>query len=136
MCVASGSGATHFRKCVAPDGSHGGMVFQYYYSDLRIPCKKSYQNRVLNNLLINTNPYKIIAKLPYRYYPSFVTAQEQSSFEWDVEKDRLNQEKHGVSFVVAQYAFGDPRRIILEDSTHSTEVENRYFASDKWIKAS
>jgi len=27
------------------------------------------------------------------------------SFEWDDEKDRENQQKHGVSFIVAQEAF-------------------------------
>jgi uncharacterized DUF497 family protein len=29
-------------------------------------------------------------------------------FEWDPEKDRLNQEKHGVSFREASTAFSDP----------------------------
>jgi len=29
-------------------------------------------------------------------------------FEWDPEKDRLNQEKHGISFREASTAFGDP----------------------------
>ena len=42
-------------------------------------------------------------------------------FEWDAEKDRENQEKHNVSFSLAQYAFLDPKRIIVEDSNHSTE---------------
>ena len=30
------------------------------------------------------------------------------SFEWDPEKDLLNQAKHGVSFAEAQLAFADP----------------------------
>jgi hypothetical protein len=47
-------------------------------------------------------------------------------FEWDPEKDRENQKKHGVPFEVAQYAFADPRRVIAEDLTHSQE-EKRYF---------
>lgn len=50
-----------------------------------------------------------------------------STFEWDSEKDEINQEKHGVRFMLAQYAFADPKRIILEDVTHSTESEKRYF---------
>ena len=29
-------------------------------------------------------------------------------FEWDPEKDRSNQSKHGVSFAEAVSAFGDP----------------------------
>jgi uncharacterized protein len=50
------------------------------------------------------------------------------SFEWDPAKDLTNQAKHGISFSEAQYAFGDPRRVIAEDLTHSTEFEKRYFA--------
>ncbi len=47
-------------------------------------------------------------------------------FEWDSAKDLENQEKHGVSFASAQYAFADPRRVIAEDMTHS-ETEQRYY---------
>jgi uncharacterized DUF497 family protein len=49
------------------------------------------------------------------------------TFEWDPEKDVANQTKHGVSFAVAQYAFADPKRVILEDLTHCTEDEKRYY---------
>ena len=48
------------------------------------------------------------------------------SFEWDVRKDAENQAKHGVPFVLAQYAFADPRRVIADDTGHSTK-EQRYF---------
>ena len=48
------------------------------------------------------------------------------SFEWDDEKDRLNLEKHGVGFGLAQNAFLDPTRIIAEDLEHSA-AEKRYF---------
>ena len=51
---------------------------------------------------------------------------KKATFEWDEEKDKENQSKHGVSFLVAQKAFLDPHRIIAEDITHSTE-ENRYY---------
>ena len=50
----------------------------------------------------------------------------ETQFEWDPEKDQENQQKHGVSFVRAQYAFADPRRVIAEDLFHSAE-ESRYF---------
>lgn len=50
---------------------------------------------------------------------------ETSSFEWDDDKDKLNRKKHGVPFVLAQYAFADPHRVILEDISHSTEDEKR-----------
>ena len=36
------------------------------------------------------------------------------SFEWDPEKDFVNQAKHGVSFSEAQFAFADPDRVIAE----------------------
>ncbi|MCB0375914.1 MAG: BrnT family toxin [Sinomicrobium sp.] len=57
--------------------------------------------------------------------------RKQTEFEWDDDKDILNQEKHGISFVAAQYAFADRNRVILEDITHSTEDEKRYFCLGK-----
>ena len=42
-----------------------------------------------------------------------------ASFEWDPAKDADNQRKHGVSFVEAQAAFLDPRRVIARDAGHS-----------------
>jgi len=51
---------------------------------------------------------------------------EKPSFDWDQRKDADNQVKHGVPFVLAQYAFADPRRVIAEDTRHSTK-EQRYF---------
>jgi uncharacterized DUF497 family protein len=50
---------------------------------------------------------------------------EGTQFEWDEKKDKQNQQKHGVPFAVAQYAFGDPDRVIEEDVSHS-QVERRY----------
>lgn len=46
-------------------------------------------------------------------------------FEWDTSKDVENQQKHGVSFLEAQYAFADPHRVIAEDTSHS-ECEDRF----------
>ena len=47
-------------------------------------------------------------------------------FEWDENKNRTNIQTHGISFYDAQYAFADPRRLILEDVKHSCD-ERRYF---------
>ena len=47
-------------------------------------------------------------------------------FEWDENKDRINQETHGVSFSNAQLAFLDRNRVILEDVKHSFN-ESRYY---------
>lgn len=51
-------------------------------------------------------------------------------FEWDENKNQLNQEKHGVSFYDAQYAFTDPNRVIAEDIEHS-HSEKRYYCFAK-----
>ena len=51
---------------------------------------------------------------------------KKTSFEWDESKDKENQKKHNVSFSIAQHAFLDPHRIIVEDIEHSSE-ENRYY---------
>lgn len=47
-------------------------------------------------------------------------------FEWDENKNRENQQKHGVSFETAQYAFANPKRVIVEDTSHSQD-EPRYY---------
>ena len=52
--------------------------------------------------------------------------KKHADFEWDSNKDRLNQEKHGVSFSLAQLAFLDRDRIILEDIDHCDD-EKRYY---------
>jgi uncharacterized DUF497 family protein len=49
-----------------------------------------------------------------------------SDFEWDDNKDKANQKKHGVSFALAQLAFLDHHRIILKDLEHSSEEERFY----------
>ena len=52
--------------------------------------------------------------------------KRRSDFEWDSAKDKLNQVKHGVSFALAQLAFLDLHRVILEDLEHSVD-EKRYY---------
>lgn len=49
-----------------------------------------------------------------------------TGFEWDIIKDVLSQAKHGVSFVEAQQAFEDVRRVIQEDLDHG-RLETRYY---------
>ena len=55
---------------------------------------------------------------------------KRSDFEWDSSKDKQNQEKHGVSFSLAQLAFLDSNRVILEDLEHGDE-ERRYYCLGK-----
>ena len=51
-------------------------------------------------------------------------------FEWDENKNKENQVKHGVAFEDAQYAFADPNRIIAEDLSHG-DREKRYYCFGK-----
>ena len=55
---------------------------------------------------------------------------EKVKFEWNAKKDKENQNKHGISFELAKYAFADPNRIMAEDSSHS-QKEKRYYCFGK-----
>ena len=48
------------------------------------------------------------------------------SFEWDEDKSRVNHDKHGVVFELAQLAFLDEYRVIAEDLSHSSN-ERRFY---------
>lgn len=50
----------------------------------------------------------------------------KSDFEWDIEKNKANINKHNIDFETAQYAFADEKRIILRDLAHSSEEERFY----------
>jgi uncharacterized DUF497 family protein len=56
--------------------------------------------------------------------------KKKSDFEWDKNKDQENQEKHGVSFSLAQLAFLDESRVIMEDLSHS-KSEQRFYCLGK-----
>lgn len=51
---------------------------------------------------------------------------KQAYFEWDEEKNARNIAKHDVSFSLAQHAFLDPDRVIVEDATHSAKEKRLY----------
>lgn len=59
-----------------------------------------------------------------------MSQDQPTTFEWDSDKDLANQEKHGVAFALAQFAFADPHRVILEDLSHS-DTEKRYYCVGK-----
>ena len=46
-------------------------------------------------------------------------------FEWDEEKNQINQKKHKISFETAAYVFEDENYIEMYDFEHSIE-EDRY----------
>ncbi len=50
----------------------------------------------------------------------------KARFEWDAKKDQENQEKHGIAFARAQFAFADARRVIAEDLSHSSSEKRHY----------
>jgi uncharacterized DUF497 family protein len=52
-------------------------------------------------------------------------------FDWDEDKNRINLEKHGISFEDAKAAFTDSDRITAHDLVHSTEHENRLYCIGK-----
>ena len=47
------------------------------------------------------------------------------TFEWDEEKNKLNQRKHGIDFETAMLVFNDLQRIEIYDMEHSIS-EDRY----------
>lgn len=65
--------------------------------------------------------YKIDAKLCdlYNINMSILT------FEWDENKNKTNQKKHGVSFEEAKTVFYDNNALLIEDPEHSLD-ENRF----------
>ena len=56
--------------------------------------------------------------------------KNKADFEWDENKDKINQKKHNVSSAFAQLAFLYHKRIILEDLEHSVD-EKRYYCLGK-----
>jgi len=69
-------------------------------------------------------PYVYIDTIVFPTYHEFM--KKRSDFEWDSSKDQINQEKHGVSFAMAQLAFLDHHRVILEDLDHC-DHEKRFY---------
>ena len=51
-------------------------------------------------------------------------------FEWDVEKEKINIRKHGVSFEQASYVFSDPFALNKYDNEHSL-LEERWIMLGK-----
>ena len=44
-------------------------------------------------------------------------------FEWDPQKDLINQKKHGVSFAEASTVFEDVNALVINDPEHSEDEE-------------
>lgn len=50
---------------------------------------------------------------------------DEIKFEWDENKNRSNQQKHGISFDEAKTVFFDMDAIVIDDPEHSIE-EDRF----------
>ena len=48
---------------------------------------------------------------------------ENIKFEWDENKNQINQKKHGIDFAEAQTVFYDDDAIMFDDPEHSVEEE-------------
>ncbi len=44
-----------------------------------------------------------------------------TQFEWDDDKARSNEQKHGITFQEASTVFDDPLAVIFDDPNHSDE---------------
>lgn len=53
--------------------------------------------------------------------------QDNTLFEWDENKERINKQKHKLSFTTALQVFRDDSRIEKYDTAHSID-EDRYIA--------
>ena len=47
------------------------------------------------------------------------------TYEWDPDKDRINSEKHGVTFEEAVTVFDDEKALLILDNDHS-QTEERF----------
>jgi len=47
----------------------------------------------------------------------------ETTFEWDKDKNKLNQKLHGITFEDAKFVFNDPGKVILPDLYHSGKEE-------------
>ena len=48
---------------------------------------------------------------------------DEIRFEWDENKNLINQRKHGISFEEAQSVFYDEAALVIDDPEHSDEEE-------------
>jgi uncharacterized DUF497 family protein len=52
-------------------------------------------------------------------------------FKWNPDKNKINIEKHGISFDEAIEAWKDPFNFVFYDESHSSEDEERWFLFGK-----
>ena len=65
------------------------------------------------------------------YTYSTIIMNNNTSFEWDDDKNKFNFDKHGVTFEEAQLVFEDEDKLIFRDDSHRNGNEIRYFCIGK-----
>lgn len=67
-------------------------------------------------------------KLPYalftRLYRFKTLKMNELQFEWDQQKAKINEEKHGISFEEAKSVFYDDNARLIYDSEHSLYLQD------------
>ena len=56
-------------------------------------------------------------------YYMYNVVMDELRFEWDENKNVLNQAKHKVSFEEAKTVFSDPHALVIDDPDHSINEE-------------
>lgn len=59
---------------------------------------------------------------------------EELRFEWDPNKNAINQKKHAIAFEEARTVFDDPEALVIDDPDHS-ENEERFIILGFSIRA-
>jgi uncharacterized protein len=57
---------------------------------------------------------------------SYIVVVDLIRFEWDSYKEKLNLNKHGISFSEAKSAFYDLNALVIHDPQHSSPEEDRF----------
>jgi uncharacterized protein len=66
-----------------------------------------------------------INHLAYKLLCIYNVSMSELAFDWDSQKARINEQKHGISFTEAQTVFYDKNARLRYDSDHSLD-EERY----------
>ena len=64
-------------------------------------------------------------------YQYFDINPENTSFEWDDDKDKLSFTKHGIHFKTAAKVFPDPDKLIREDEEHPGKLRHNVLGKVK-----
>ena len=65
--------------------------------------------------------YSTLYSIDKHLFHNYNIIMEGIRFEWDENKNRINQDKHGLSFEEAKTVFYDLEAIVIDDPEHSEE---------------